>query len=1223
MPELDADFEISTNNLEAEYEISEGEHFDCSFEIFASGTSWGSITGNIENQTDLKEALDDKANVSAVEIIAEDVNTITNTLDSFGDIVTYDAADFATKNQGELADTALQPNDDISKLVNDVGYITDSALSDYATKTELTNGLAEKQDTISDLSTIRSNAENGQSAYSTIQNYGDIVTYNTSDFATSSQGALADSALQPNDNISELNNDAGYITGINSTDVTTALGYTPYNSSNPNDYQENVIESIEVNGTAQTITSKTVNITVPTDTSDLTNGAGYITSASLPTVNNPTITFQKNGSTVESITLNQSNNETINFSIPTTASDINAVPTSREINGHALTNDINLTYSDVGALSDTTTINDLTTTAQQNALNSGATTTNIGQIATNTQAISDETTARENADLGLQQQIDAIVSSSDVFDIVGTYAELQAYDISTVPVNDIIKVLVDSTHNNAATYYRCTESGGVKSWTYIGSEGAYYTKSEADAEFVPQTRTVNNKALSSNITLDATDVGALPSSTTIGSGVLTVQKNGTTIDTFGANDTGNTTVNITVPTDTNDLTNGAGFITNSALSNYATQTDLTNGLATKQDTLIAGTDLEIVNATTPKLPTGYTELEWLQSDGACCIDLGVISYGNDEVEHKFQRPSTLESSVDSWFGSIQNSAAVPRFSIGASSSSGIFAGFNFTKPLAEYDNNIHIISLKKVSSTYYASIDGVTVSYVPSSASTNPSINSYLFARNSSTITYDGTGTRIFYHKQNRYDGTPLLDLVPAKRDSDNALGMYDLVSNAFLGNSGTGTFTGGPEVIYPTTTTINFTNASGYITGITSSDVTTALGYTPYNSSNPAGYTSNVGTVTSVNNTLPDVNGDVTLTIPTVNDGILTITQNGTSKGTFSANQSTNNTIALTDTTYNAFTGADGTNAGSSGLVPAPSATDNDKYLKGDGTWASVSGGSSTDVQINGTSITSGGVANIVTNTAYNASSNKIATMSDIPAAGANTDLSNLTATGEAHFQAPLVSGTNIKTINNTSILGSGDISVGSYSAGTGLSLSGTTFNHSNSVTAGTIGTSSATSGSTISVPYANYDAQGHITSKGTHTHTVTGFLTSSSSEVASSRFDGQWVLNWHWDISTASSSGSTEINISSYLPDSTNSYEVMVYASFSYGSANAGGGIGTTTAPYDHTTSCWKGRVYVNSNARQGHVTVILPIGTSRKIYTQRSASMGDCHVAFIGYRRIGTNS
>ena len=38
------------------------------------------------------------------------------------------------------------------------------------------------------------------------------------------------------------------------------------------------------------------------------------------------------------------------------------------------------------------------------------------------------------------------------------------------------------------------------------------------------------------------------------------------------------------------------------------------------------------------------------------------------------------------------------------------------------------------------------------------------------------------------------------------------------------------------------------YLTGITSGDVTTALGFTPYNATNPAGYTTNTGTVTSVN---------------------------------------------------------------------------------------------------------------------------------------------------------------------------------------------------------------------------------------------------------------------------------------------------------------------------------------------------------------------------------------
>jgi len=68
-------------------------------------------------------------------------------------------------------------------------------------------------------------------------------------------------------------------------------------------------------------------------------------------------------------------------------------------------------------------------------------------------------------------------------------------------------------------------------------------------------------------------------------------------------------------------------------------------------------------------------------------------------------------------------------------------------------------------------------------------------------------------------------------------------------------------------TTTSELVNDSGYITGINSSDVTTALGYTPYDASNPNGYTSNVGTVTSVNNVQP-VGGNVTLDIYSRNIG-------------------------------------------------------------------------------------------------------------------------------------------------------------------------------------------------------------------------------------------------------------------------------------------------------------------------------------------------------------------
>lgn len=58
-------------------------------------------------------------------------------------------------------------------------------------------------------------------------------------YVSTSEKTAIGTALQPWDDVSDLVNDAWYITGIDSTDVTTALWYTPYDSSNPNGYTSN------------------------------------------------------------------------------------------------------------------------------------------------------------------------------------------------------------------------------------------------------------------------------------------------------------------------------------------------------------------------------------------------------------------------------------------------------------------------------------------------------------------------------------------------------------------------------------------------------------------------------------------------------------------------------------------------------------------------------------------------------------------------------------------------------------------------------------------------------------------------------------------------------------------------------------------------------------------------------------------------------------------------
>lgn len=213
--------------------------------------------------------------------------------------------------------------------------------------------------------------------------------------------------------------------------------------------------------------------------------------------------------------------------------------------------------SAVGTIEDTTY-----TKTETDDLLSGLNTTLGGRIT-------DEVTAREGADTNLQRQIDSIVASSDVVDIVGTYQDLQEYDTSKLGDNDIIKVLDDSTHNNATSYFRWKKSSST--WQYIGSEGPYYTKSEADTLLNGKVNVVSGKGLSTN---DFT-TALLNKLNGIETGAQ-VNK----IESIKVNNVAQTitskSVNISVPTKTSDINNDSGFITKSVnnLDNYYTKTQV-------------------------------------------------------------------------------------------------------------------------------------------------------------------------------------------------------------------------------------------------------------------------------------------------------------------------------------------------------------------------------------------------------------------------------------------------------------------------------------------------------------------------------------------------------------------------------------------------------------------------------------------------------------------------
>ena len=154
---------------------------------------------------------------------------------------------------------------------------------------------------------------------------------------------------------SDLSNDSGYITGVSWNDVSNKPSFaTVATSGSYNDLSNkptiptvnDATLTIQKNGTtvdtftANSSSDKTVNISVPTKTSDLTNDSGYITGVSwndvsnkpsfatvatsgsyndlsnkptIPTVNDATLTIQKNGTTVDTFTANSSSDKTVNI----------------------------------------------------------------------------------------------------------------------------------------------------------------------------------------------------------------------------------------------------------------------------------------------------------------------------------------------------------------------------------------------------------------------------------------------------------------------------------------------------------------------------------------------------------------------------------------------------------------------------------------------------------------------------------------------------------------------------------------------------------------------------------------------------------------------------------------------------------------------------------------------------------------------------------------------
>lgn len=179
------------------------------------------------------------------------------------------------------------------------------------------------------------------------------------------------------------------------------------------------------------------------------------------------------------------------------------------------------------------------------------------------------------------------------------------------------------------------------------------------------------------------------------------------------------------------------------------------------------------------LPEGYTQLEYIESTGTQFVDTEVIpSELGYQAEVRF-RATSVPSSGESWIlAAFQSSSAQWRcgFNNGAFYTSG---GFSYSQ-------------------TSSTTADTVA----EGENSMTPALSLYLFSQHeSSGAVHTANSKYRLYYCNIANSGGALRSFIPAKRDSDSAIGLYDLVSGSFFTNAGTGAFTAGPENIeYETT---------------------------------------------------------------------------------------------------------------------------------------------------------------------------------------------------------------------------------------------------------------------------------------------------------------------------------------------------------------------------------------------------------------------------------------
>ena len=235
-----------------------------------------------------------------------------------------------------------------------------------------------------------------------------------------------------------------------------------------------------------------------------------------------------------------------------------------------------------------------------------------------------------------------------------------------------------------------------------------------------------------------------------------------------------------------------------------------------------------------KIPSEYTRVDYIASTGTQYIDTGIVPTSDDliyEWEGRDDEPSNNNTSL---FGS--------EWAIDGNLSNRVFSGV--------------LYSNKTYRSCWIGTSTGMNIGYVSNddlfhkwSLTINSDHTLYLTKDGTKLTTYNWTGSINKYntiaifcnHTTNSFsqrtkvaykyfkiknNGAVVFWGIPVKRNTDNVLGMYDLISKTFFTNSGTGNFIAPDKLIFDENSLNVIQKCTYIVTGNGEGVVANANGY-------------------------------------------------------------------------------------------------------------------------------------------------------------------------------------------------------------------------------------------------------------------------------------------------------------------------------------------------------------------------------------------------------------